>query len=83
MKLLVLTLALATATPAFAGGLFSIFPASIPTECVTVAQRERVPIVMKSKDEAIQAAMKLERLDARDPAVAQCRQTVSRLKAFL
>ena len=77
-----LPLVLLAASPAMAGGLVS-FPVAIPQECVAVAQRERVPVMMNSKVEAVQAALKLERLNDRDPTVLQCKQTVARLKAFL
>jgi hypothetical protein len=82
MKMIGLSLALLASSPAMAEGLVS-FPIAIPQECVAVAQRERLPTVMKSKVDAIQAAMKLDRLTDRDPSVLQCKQTVARLKAFL
>ena len=84
MKLTGLLLALLGCSPAMAEGFFAIqFPLAIPAECAAVAQREHVPMIMKSKFDAIQAAQKLDRLDDRDPSVQQCKQTVARLKSYL
>jgi hypothetical protein len=56
----------------------SIFPISIPGECVELAQREGAPLVINSKYEAVKAKLKLARLSSRDPLVVQCRAAVER-----
>jgi hypothetical protein len=61
----------------------SLFPISIPGECVELAQREGVPVVINSKYEAAKARLKLARLSSRDPLVAQCRAAVDRAKAAM
>jgi hypothetical protein len=58
----------------------SIFPVSIPSECVELAQREGVPVVINNKYEAAKAKFKLARLSGRDPVVAQCRAAVERAR---
>ena len=58
----------------------SIFPVSIPSECVELAQREGVPVMINSKYEAAKAKLKLARLSGRDPLVAQCRVAVERAR---
>jgi hypothetical protein len=61
----------------------SIFPISIPGECVELAQREGVPVVINSKYEAVKAKVKLARLSSRDPLVAQCRAAVERARVAM
>ena len=61
----------------------SIFPISIPGECVELAQREGVPVVINSKYEAAKAKVKLARLSSRDPLVAQCRAAVERARVAM
>jgi hypothetical protein len=56
----------------------SIFPISIPGECVELAQREGAPLVINNKYEAVKAKLKLARLSSRDPLVVQCRAAVER-----
>jgi hypothetical protein len=56
------------------------FPASIPGECVELAQREGVPTVINSKYEVAKARVKLARLRDSDPLVHQCREAVARAK---
>jgi hypothetical protein len=57
------------------------FPVSIPQECVTLAQREGVPIVIENKYQAAKAKLKLARLSGKDPLVVECRAAVERAKA--
>ena len=61
----------------------SIFPISIPSECVELAQREGVPVMINSKYEAAKAKLKLARLSSRDPLVAQCRVAVERTRVAM
>jgi hypothetical protein len=61
----------------------SVFPISIPAECVELAQREGVPVVINSKYEAAKAKLKLSRLSSRDPLVAQCRAAVERARVAM
>ena len=61
----------------------SIFPISIPGECVELAQREGVPVIINSKYEAAKAKVKLARLSSRDPLVAQCRAAVERARVAM
>ena len=57
------------------------FPISIPQECVTLAQREGVPIVIENKYQAAKARLKLARPSGKDPLVVECRAAVERAKA--
>ena len=61
----------------------SIFPISIPSECVELAQREGVPVMINNKYEAAKAKLKLARLSSRDPLVAQCRVAVERARVAM
>ena len=61
----------------------SIFPISIPGECVELAQREGVPVMINNKYEAAKAKLKLARLSSRDPLVAQCRVAVERARVAM
>jgi hypothetical protein len=65
------------AAPAMAKGTF---PVSVPQECVELAQREGVPVVITSKYEATKAKLKLARLRDRDPMVHECRAAVERAR---
>jgi hypothetical protein len=56
------------------------FPVSVPTECVELAQREGVPVVINSRYEATKAKLKLARLSGRDPMVNECRAAVERAR---
>jgi hypothetical protein len=58
----------------------SIFPISIPGECIELAQREGVPVVINSKYEAAKAKLKLARLSSHDPLVTQFRAAVERAR---
>ncbi len=57
------------------------YPISVPTECVDLAQRERVPLIIENRTQGIKARVKLWRLNKRDPLVKECRDAVERLKA--
>ena len=78
MRLMAAALAFAVTTPATAE--VSMFPVSIPQECVELAQREGVSVVIKSKYEATKAKFKLARLRDRDPMVHECRAAVERAR---
>ena len=56
------------------------FPVSVPTECVELAQREGVPVVITSRYEATKAKLKLARLKDHDPMVRECREAVERAR---
>ena len=56
------------------------FPVTIPTECVELAQREGVSVVINNKYEAAKAKLKLARLSGRDPMVHECREAVERAR---
>ena len=56
------------------------FPVTIPQECVELAQREGVSVVINSKYEAAKARFKLARLRDRDPMVHECREAVDRAR---
>jgi hypothetical protein len=75
----------------FATTLFAVFspavaevtityPVSVPQECVELAQREGVPIVIMNRYQAAKAKLKLARLSDRDPMVHQCREAVDRAR---
>jgi hypothetical protein len=70
-------LAVMAAAPAMAK---VTFPVSVPQECVELAQREGVPVVITSKYEATKARFKLARLRDRDPMVHDCRAAVERAR---
>ena len=83
MRIMIAMLALLAGSSARADAFSISFPVAIPQECVAAARQQHVPTIMNSKFDAIQAAMQLDRLSDRDPAVRQCKQTVARLRAFL
>jgi hypothetical protein len=56
------------------------FPVTVPQECVELAQREGVSVVINSKYEATKAKLKLARLRDRDPMVHECRAAVERAR---
>jgi hypothetical protein len=74
---LVVTLAITAGAPAMAK---VTFPVTVPQECVELAQREGVPVVITSKYEATKAKLKLARLRDRDPMVHECRSAVERAR---
>lgn len=61
----------------------SIFPVSVPQECVELANREGVPTVIENRYQAAKAKLKLYRLSTRDPMVRECRQAVERMRAAM
>ena len=56
------------------------FPVNVPQECVELAQREGVPVVITTRYEATKAKLKLARLRDRDPMVHECREAVERAR---
>ena len=79
MQLLLVAVAVFVASPAIADVI--AFPVSIPQECVELAQREGVPVVIESKYQATKAKIKLARLSNHEPLVRECRAAVERQKA--
>jgi hypothetical protein len=77
-----LTVMVVIAAPAMAEVAVT-FPVSIPQECVELAQREGVPLIIENKYQAAKAKVKLARLNYRDPLVRQCRQAVEQRKIAL
>jgi hypothetical protein len=73
----VVTLAITAGAPATAK---VTFPVSVPQECVELAQREGVPVVITSRYEATKAKLKLARLRGRDLMVHECRAAVERAR---
>ena len=80
MRQLLTALAVCISSPVLAG-VSVTFPVSIPLECVELAQREGVPIVIENKFQATKAKIKLARLSGRDPLVQECRAAVERQRA--
>jgi hypothetical protein len=72
-----LLLSLVASAPAMADAAV-MFPISIPQECVELAQREGVPIVIENRYQATKAKIKLARMSGRDPLVRECRAAVKR-----
>jgi hypothetical protein len=56
------------------------FPIYIPQECVALAQREGVPMLIENKYQAAKARYKLYRLTTSDPLVRECRAAVDRVR---
>ena len=81
MRFVAAALAFAVTSPAAAE--VSMFPVSIPQECVELAQREGVPVVMENRYQATKAKLKLARLSGRDPLVRECRSAVQRQQAAM
>ena len=80
MRLMTAALTFVLSTPAAAE---VVFPVSIPQECVELATREGVPVVIQNKYQAAKAKLKLYRLSNRDPLVRDCKQAVDRQKAMM
>ena len=77
MRLTVALLSLVASAPAMAE-VAVMFPISIPHECVELAQREGVPIVIENRYQATKAKIRLARMSNRDPLVRECRAAVMR-----
>lgn len=76
-----LALSVTLATMAGAPAMAKVtFPVTVPQECVELAQREGVSVVINSKYEATKAKLKLARLRDRDPMVHECRAAVERAR---
>jgi hypothetical protein len=58
-----------------------VYPVSVPQECIQLAEREHVSVVIANRYQALKAEYKLGRLNRTDPIVAQCKDAVERLKA--
>ena len=82
MRFLVVALAVIISTSAMAEVTLT-FPVSIPQECVELAQREHVPILITNRYEATKAKIKLYRLSNSDSMVLGCKRAVGRLKATM
>ena len=80
MRLMTAALTFALSTPAAAQ---VVYPVSIPQECVELANREGVPVMIENRYQAAKAKLKLYRLSNRDPLVRECRQAVERQKAMM
>ena len=80
MRLMTAALTFALSTPVAAE---VVFPVSIPQECVELANREGVPVVIENRYQAAKAKVKLYRLSNRDPLVRECKQAVERQKAAM
>jgi bifunctional DNase/RNase len=79
MRQIIFTLAVVVSSPALAGTTVT-FPINIPSECVELAQREGVPIVISNKYQFAKAKIHLARLKDRDPMVRGCREAVDRAR---
>jgi hypothetical protein len=77
MRLIAALLTLVASAPAMAD-VAVMFPISIPQECVELAQREGVPIVIENRYQATKAKIRLARMSNRDPLVGDCRAAVKR-----
>lgn len=76
----------AAALVTFAGTAFGqsiSYPVSIPQDCIELAQREGVPVVIQSKYEATKAQLRLARLSDSDPLVHQCRTAIALARTAL
>ena len=82
MRMLAISITIIVCTPAMAEVTLT-FPVSIPQECVELAQREGVPIVITNRYQAAKARIKLSRLSDRDPMVSECRAAVERQKSAM
>jgi hypothetical protein len=82
MRFLIVMLPVIINVPAMAEVTLT-FPVSIPQECLELAQREHVPILITNRYQATKAKIKLYRLSDSDPMVLECKQAVGRLKAAM
>lgn len=82
MRLLAISIAFIVCTPAVAEVTVT-FPVSIPQECIELAQREGVPIVITNRYQAAKAKIKLAKLSGSDPLVSECRAAVDRQKSAM
>jgi hypothetical protein len=80
MRLLLALTVIFVSSAAIAEDLL-VYPVSIPQECVQLAQREGVPVILKNERQARHARAKLAQLDDGDPSVRECRQAVRRAMA--
>jgi hypothetical protein len=56
------------------------YPVAVPQECVELARREGVPLMIENRYQAVKARYKLARLNGHDPLVRLCREAVARAK---
>jgi len=77
MRLVIAAVAALVSSPVLAE-ITITFPISIPQECVELAQREGVPVLIENKYQASKAKIKLARLSGNDPMVRECRAAVQR-----
>ena len=77
MRVALIAVLVLIATPALAK---VTFPVSVPSDCVALAEREGVPLVINSRSEALKAKYKLYHLNRHDPLVQQCRGAVERAR---
>ena len=82
MRLVTATAALTIAFTTLAAAEV-VYPVSVPSECVELANREGVPTVIENRYQALKAKVKLYRLSTRDPMVRECRQAVDRMRAMM
>ena len=82
MRFLIVMLPVIINVPAMAEVTLT-FPVSIPQECLELAQREHVPILITNRYQATKAKIKLYRLSDSAPMVLECKQAVGRLKAAM
>jgi hypothetical protein len=80
MRILIAAFVLGLSQPAI-GEPAVTYPVSVPQECVQLAEREHVSVVIENRYQALKAEYKLARLSKADPMVAQCREAVDRLRA--
>ena len=59
------------------------YPVSVPQECVELAHREGVPVLIESRYQAAKAELKLSRMSDNDPLVHQCRAAIARARSAL
>jgi hypothetical protein len=80
MRTLLAIAALMAASPALAQSNLP-YPVAIPAECLDLARREGVPIILRNDSQTKKARATLARLDESNPAVRICRQAVGRVMA--
>lgn len=76
---IVLASIFATTKPALSADIQ--YPVSVPAECVELAQRERMSLIIESRTQGLRAKAKLYRLSGNDPLVKLCRDAVKRIEA--
>jgi hypothetical protein len=77
MRLIILAATMLVSGTALAEATVS-YPVRVPQECVELAQRESVPVVIRNEVEGMRAMVRLTNMRNSDHLVRECRAAIAR-----